>query len=235
MEQDGRTLHMQAAEAREKGNFLGSLEFIDQATIAYQKQGDKLGMAEVRAEGFLNYLHLYRETDDHSFLILARHAAEEGVEIAKESGDKTALALPEFNLGKAQEALGKYQLAVQTYKQALEDLINNPPAIQRVDERPAMVDDVKVHLATTEYKNGDKSALERAEEALKDMEGAAELSDYNKNVWLSGGHMRIAEILREDNSQKAKEHLEEAKKIIDSDERLKLRKQQWKKLAASFK
>ena len=47
--------------------------------------------------------------------------------------------------------------------------------------------------------------------------------------------MRLAEALREDDLAKAKEHLQKAKDIIAKDERLKIRKSQWEKLAEENK
>ena len=46
--------------------------------------------------------------------------------------------------------------------------------------------------------------------------------------------MRIADMLKEDNPEKAKEHLQKAKEIIDNNPDLKLRAEQWKKLTESF-
>lgn len=46
--------------------------------------------------------------------------------------------------------------------------------------------------------------------------------------------MRIAEAIKNDNPEKAKEHLQKAKEIIDSDERLTLHKAQLEKLVQTF-
>lgn len=231
MDSAARQLHAQAEEARESGDFLKALEYTDKAMILYQQDGDQAGFAEVLASRFLTLRHLYEKTGDRNFLLLAKHDAMAAVEIARESGDKTSLAVPLFNLAKAQDTLGELQEAVKTYHEAVENISNNPPATYN---RPAVIADFNTHLAICEYKTGDKTALERVEQALADLEQAEEDS-YNKNVWLSGGEMRIAEILHEDNPEKAKEHLQKAKEIIDADSRLKLRLAQWEKLAATFK
>ena len=42
-------------------------------------------------------------------------------------------------------------------------------------------------------------------------------------------------VLKENDPQKAKEHLQKAKEIIDANPDLKLRKAQWEKLAENFK
>lgn len=217
-----------AEQARENGDFGKALEFTDQAMLAYQVADDKLGFAEIQASRFLTLRHLYEKTEDKDYLILAKHAAMASVELAEASGNKEALAVPLFNLAKAQETLGESSEAVVTYQRAVDNLINNPPSTHN---RPAIVADFKVHQTTCEYSAGDKSALERAESALAELEQNPDIADYNQHVWVSGGHMRIAEMLRVDNPEKAKEHLNKAKDVIDSDPRLTLRLSQWQKLA----
>lgn len=234
MESVGRQLHGQAEQAREGGDFTKALELTDQAMVAYQKDGDSLGFAEVLASRFLTLRHLFESTGDRKYLILAKHSALSSVEIAQASNDKTALAIPLFNLAKSQETLGEIKEAVESYKQAVDNLVNNPPAVHKTEDRPAILADFQIHLSTCEYKNGDKSALERAEKALGELEQNPDISDYNQHVWVSGGHMRIAEVLMSDDPGKAKEHLQKAKGIIDGDPRLKLRLEQWQKLSQQF-
>lgn len=94
--------------------------------------------------------------------------------------------------------------------------------------------------------------MQRAEDSLKEFEKVQVISDeqfegqnnilefnqeisYNFHVWLSGAHMRIANVLKTDDPSKAREHLEKAKQIIDSDSRLTLRSKQWEKLTKEFK
>lgn len=248
MDSRGRQLHGLAAQARERGDSLESLKLNDEALLAYQAEGDKLGFAEVLADRVIVLGHLCDKTNDRNFLILAKNTARASVEIAEESRNKTAFAIPYFNLAKTQVALGEYKNAMESYQKAVDNIINNPP---QSNNRASIVADFKAHMETTAYKAGDKSALERAERALGDLEQIPVVNDtdyeakdkqlafneevsYNKNVWLSGTHMRIAEMLKEDNPSKAKEHLAKAKEIIDSDERLKIRKSQWKKLAQQF-
>lgn len=231
MNSEGRKLHGEAEQAREKGNFEKALQLTDQAMITYQKDNDDLGFAEVQASRFLTLRHLYEQTEDEKFLVLAKHAAEASVELAEKSGDPKALALPYFNLAKAQEEIGELSTAIKSYQKAVQNMVSNPPDEHGI--RPAVVADMIIHQSTAEYKNGDKGALERALAALVDLEGADE-SKYNKDVWRSGAHMRIAQMLKNDDLAKAEEHLKAAKEIIDSNPDLKLRKAQWEKLATSF-
>lgn len=230
----GRKIHGEAAEAREKGETLKALSLYHQALAAYQAEGDDLGFAEALADESISLRHMFEATGDKNWLILAKHDNMAGVEIAQKSGNKEALALPLFNLAKTQAWLEEYDEAVKTFKEAIKYLKENPPKVHKIEERTAVMADFKIHLAVAEYKAGDKSAIERAEAALKELEEGTEISDYNKNVWVSGGHMYLAEIYKDIDSQKAHKHLNEAKKIINSDERLVLRKKQWDRLASTF-
>jgi hypothetical protein len=88
-------------------------------------------------------------------------------------------------------------------------------------------------MAVCAYQNGDKSALERAESALHELENADE-QKYEKDVWMSGGYMKIAEAIYPDDAGRAKEYLSKAKQIIDENPDLKLRKLQLEKLEPKF-
>lgn len=221
-----RNVHAKAEVARESGDFLLALKLTDEATIAYQEENDISGLAEIQASRFITLKHLFQKTGDKNYLILAKHAALSGVEIAETSGNPAALAIPYLNLGEAYAQLEGWQEAVKAYTTAVEHFTQSPPP---TNNRPAVLLNVKSHLHQAEYKVGDKSALERAENLIPELEKQEEDS-YNKNVWLSGAHMRIAEMIMGDNKENAQNHLEAAKKIIDSDERLVLRKEQWEKL-----
>lgn len=166
---------------------------------------------------------------------LAAQARERGEPLeALKLSDEAALAIPLERLATVQEELGLLDDAVKSYREAVEKIESNPPAEHKVPERPAIVADFKIHLTTCEYNAGDKSALERAESALLELESHPDIADYNQHVWVSGGHMRIAEMLQSDDPEKAKEHLQKAKEIIDSDPRLTIRLAQWQKLAEKF-
>jgi len=226
----GREIHGQAEHEREGGNFLQSLNLLNEAIIAYAEDKDYLGMSEAQGSVFLALRHLSEKTDERQFLILAKHAAMASVEMAKASGDKTALALPYARLGTAHRELGELPQAVEMYTKAVENFEQNPPELHN---RPAVLLDIKGHLYVVEYLNGDKSALEKAEQVISDLEKTDEVK-YNKDVWLSGAHMRVAEMLREDDPEKAKEHLQKAKGVIDANPDLGLRLGQWEKLASGF-
>lgn len=55
---------------------------------------------------------------------------------------------------------------------------------------------------------------------------ATELDPFLYNVWVSGAYLRLAKLLKTDNPEESHFYFEKAKKIIDSDNRLVIRKQQ---------
>ncbi len=226
----GREIHGRAEQARESGEFLESLKLLDEATTVYAEDKDYLGMSEAQSSKYLALRHLSEKTNERQFLILAKFAALCAVEMAIASGDKTALAMPYAKLGTAYRELEQIPDAIESYRKAIENFEQNPPELHN---RPAVLLDIKGHLYTVEYMNGDRSALSRAEQIIEELEKTDEIA-YNKDVWLSGAHMRIAGILKDDDPEKAKVHLQKAKEIIDSNPDLKLRTGQWEKLAKEF-
>lgn len=231
----GRHLHHQAEISREAGDFLKALHYTDEAALAYQADGDYLGLAEVQASRQSTFKHLYRSTGDPVFLTLEMHAAQASVEIAEKSGDKKALGIPYHNLGKSLSEAGKHCEAADAYKKAVTYLTEYPLELH---SRPSVIADIKGHLYTAEFFCGDHSALNKALRALENLEAADEDS-YNKNVWLSGAHLRIAEMYMsaedvQDHKQRAEEHIKQAEEIINGDERLVLRREQLEEIKHKF-
>jgi tetratricopeptide (TPR) repeat protein len=226
---NGRKIHALAEQAREAGNFLEALKFTDEATLAYQKDNDLLGLSEVQSSRQSTFKHLYRHTEDTVFLTLEKYSALAAVEIAEKSGIKEALGIPYHNVGKYYIEAQDYQNAAGAFQKAVENLIEYPSSRH---SNASVIADIKGHQFAAEYHNGDKTALERALSALRDLEQASphEVSLYARNAWLSGAHLRIAEMLVSDNPKLARSHLAEAKKIIEEDKSQILRKEELEKL-----
>lgn len=232
MESHGRQLHAKAEQAREEGKFQESLDLNNEALRAYDAVDDSLGFSEGIASRSITLRVYANAHDSNRLLILAKYEMLGAVEIARDSGNKGALALPLYHLAQIYEDLGELSEAITSYKEAIKQMQDTPPDRHN---RSEVIANMKVHMMTCEYKAGDKTALERAEIALRDLESAQNPNTYEQDVWVSGGYMRIASVLKEDKPQRANEYLQTAKEIIESNSQLKLRKEQWNKLAATFR
>lgn len=226
MEGKGRLLHIQAEQLREKGEFVRSLELLAQAIAAYQAEKLSSKIAECAASQALSYRHLFDKTASFDYLILAKHAAMAGRDIAQACNDVNTQAICEYNLGKVLDSMGDTDNALISYRQALDLGLSN---------RPGLLAEMKTRLAVAEYKEGDEAAFDRFTEAVEVLKSAEEKDNYAKSVWLSGAYMHMAEAIGEKNKEKTKELLDEAQKIINSDLRLRLREQQLKKIRENLK
>lgn len=229
MESEARKIHGQALQARESGDPLSALKLADQAMVEYQKSGDKLGFAEIHADRALSMRHLWQSSDDASWLICSLHESEAAVDLAQESGDQTALAIPYFNLAKIQEDLADFETAIDSYQEAVKLITENPPASH---DRDGVRADFRIHLAVCELKNGDQSAEERVLAGIKELEESneREVSKFNFDVWMSGAYLSLAEVLNTAEPDKARRYLANAKEIIETNPKLVVRKDQLEKL-----
>lgn len=226
-----RELLGQANEIREKGKYVESLQLADEAISLAQKDNEPLIISEALAVRYLAYKLLFQDTNDFNYLFLAKHTMLASVEIAEKSNIKSALAIPYFNLAKVLDEVGEVSESLSYFKKALDVIKSNPPESHN---RPGVLADFAGYVATQQYKAGDKSAIKLIDEAIENLKNSGEdkISDYNLNVWLSGIHMRTAELLKDDDPKLSKKHLAQAKEIIQSDERLSIRMKQWERLSA---
>ncbi len=230
MKSGGQTNHGLSEQAREQGNFVEALKFSDEALVGYAEANDWFGFCDILSSRVLTLRHLFEKTGKREYLVVAKHTAMAAVEIAENSGDPSIAMMPYSKMGRVQHDLGELRDSAASYEKAVNLMIQNPP---KEHNRPSVLADLKIHMEVVKYKTGDKDALSRLETALTELEAADE-EKYNKDTWMSGAHMRMAEILKSDNPQKAKEHLSKAKQIIDANPELKLRSEQWEKLAKSL-
>jgi tetratricopeptide (TPR) repeat protein len=237
----GKEIHGKVEQTREAGDFWSALKLSYDAIKSYLEEKNYQGLSELHGSIALIYRHIYNQQEDKTdktCLLLAAQSATTGIEIAKFHNLNSAVSLPTFNLAKVQEELGQYGEATETYQDAVDAFIATPPTND--NNRAGVLADMKIHLYTCAFKAGDQSALPKALDAITELENSNEktVSKYNFVVWMSGGHMRIAEILKTTDLERAKTHLEEARKLIDENIQalpdLKLRKGQWEKLNASF-
>lgn len=228
----GRLIHQQSLTAQEKGDFLEALQLEDEAMLLYQEDSDEAGFAEIQAMRTLTYRHLFDQTGFGGYLIKAKHEAMASVDLAEESGDEYSLALPLVALGRIMADLGEYPHGAENFQRAIAILEKYP---NEAHSRKSVIADFKVHMNVCLYRAGDEAAGQAAEDALEELAATTDASEYERSVWISGGHMKIAEAIYQSDRTKAKEHMRAAKAIIDNDGSLKLRLAQWNKLMEKLK
>lgn len=223
-----REIHVLAEKERENTqNFLKSLNLCDEATIQYAEEKDYYGLSEVQCSRFNALKHLYQKTNEKSYLILAKYAAKSAVEIA-EANKLSTLVVQYRDLGKAHLELEEYKEAIESFNKALNSLSERVHETQEFNKE-SLKAEILSHIGEAEYLSGYK------ENGLMHMNEAIEIFSkmerrYETDVWLTGAYMRKAKAIDNDDKQSADEALVLAKEIIDSNEELVLRKQQWEKL-----
>lgn len=229
--QSAESLHHQAVVSMEAEDFAKALELSVAALVSYQAEDNEAKFAEVVALQFLIYNHLYRSTNDKKFQILAGHSAEASVDLAAATGDKTAIAIPAYNLFKHLESVGKWSDAREALERAIKFQTEHPHPTQ---SSPAILADMEVRLALLPQVDGCPAPdiVDKFENAIRRLEGSPHPDRHAKNVWVAGNYIRAANSLIDDD--KAREYLADAKTIIDSDPSLSILKKRWEEVNASF-
>ncbi len=224
-----REIHGMAEVAREGGSFLEALQHLDEAEIAYQEAGDYLGYADALTSRFLVYKHLYYKTKDIVYSIRAEHTILAAVVIAEEMADEPARATPYYNLAQFYDDFKEdYKKAIEYYNKSIAIFETNPPEEHKV-HLPGYLYAIKGHLYASEYRNGDLSAIKRLREVTEKL--SEHPHQYERDVWMSGGYMKLAALLHDVNPEQSMEDLNRAKEIIDANPKLEIRARQWEELA----
>jgi len=229
---EGRKLHKQALDAQEDEKYAEALRLIDNALVEYANSNDTLSFAEIHALRSSTCTHLFRTTKFRGWLTAAKFSAMIGVEVATDSGNRQALGIPLYHLAKIQDKLGEFGEAHANFDEALAILSTNPPEIHGSD---AVLADVELHKELSHYRAGDHDALSRALGALSKLENSKGGTERERRVWISGGHLRLAEFVYITDPKAAEDHLSQARAIIEADPMLKIRKQELDLLAETFK
>lgn len=218
--------HIEAEQKRESGDFKSALILTDQGLIDYQEAKDYAGMAEILCSRYLTLVHLYEKTLDTVYLTLALGSAHDGYLVSQQSADQSAQVIPLYNFAKALERQGELAQAIQRYKTAIDLFRKDPPASHN---HPAVVVDMQIHLGLCELKNGDNTAYDRIVASLNEL-SAIQDEPYRQAVWLSGAHIKLAEILAQKDRAKAAMHLQMAQEIISTRNDLIIRQTQLQNL-----
>ena len=220
-------LHERGWQLREKDRHLEALQYLDKAIVAYQKKGNYRGLVDALKDKCLTWKHLFLLSGDLAYATLAQKDAEVMLVVAQTKNLKDKLHTSYFKLGEMVMLFKDYSSAIKHYNKALETY--QGPLSEKGDYR--------CHLGEALYLNGQKSEGKgMIFQGIREIEQGAEGVDlFLINIWLSGAYIRLVELLREDEPKQALFYLDEAKKVIDSDKRLVIRKRQLEKLAQTIR
>jgi tetratricopeptide (TPR) repeat protein len=207
-----QNLHHHAEELREKEKFVDALKIYKKIIAGFQKEKDFYSMADALCGQSLTYKHLFLINKKQKHLDLALGSAKYALQIAKKHKVLTILHRCYFRLGEVDMLATNYANAVVNFQKS-HDLLPNTS----VEKSRALS-----HLAEAQYFNGNtkkvKSNLQKSLKILNKYK--VQVDDYTKNVWETGILIKLYLLTKD------KKYYSLAKKIIDSDPRLVIRKRQ---------
>jgi len=214
----GLEIQKEADIVREEGKSLMAIDLYNQAIVRYQEDKDYTSMIGALTGRLLSWKHLFYKTQDRIYAIFVKKEAEAMLEILKEHHLLDRLYLVHFLNGTSSILLKDYTSAENEFRQAVE----------LYPKENAEKGDWIGHLGDAMYRNGKKEDGKKT--MLQGIEIIKQRSDqidsFLFNVWVSGANLRLAKLLKVDNPSESNQYLEKAKEIIDSDDRLVIRKQQ---------
>ena len=218
--------HRKSEDAREKDNHQEALDLIAQAILGYETKADFKGLSKAYQSRVLIYKHLFLLTKDKKYLDLAKKDALRSLEIARVHELSEVLGSCYFRIGEIDMLAEDFESAIRTYEKSLGNYSGSN----------AEKGDYRYHLGEAVYKKGDKSRGKKLMfQGLSEIQqNRSEVDAFLVHVWESGAYMRLAECLYEDEPEETKKYLKKAKDIIDSDEKLVIRKRQWEELSRGF-
>lgn len=211
-------LQKRADVLREEGQSLKAIDVYNQVIVRYQEDRDYANMIGALTGRLLSWKHLFYKTGDKIYAIFVKKEAEAILEVAKEHGLRDRIHLFHFLNGTSAILLNDYPAAEKEMGQAVELYPNDN----------AEKGDWMAHLGEAIYRNGRKD--EGRKLILQGVqfieEKSSQIDSFLFNVWVSGAYLRLAKLLKPDNQGESEVFLGKAKKIIDSDDRLVIRKHQ---------
>jgi tetratricopeptide (TPR) repeat protein len=219
-------LHKEAEQAREEERYDDALELIKKAIDNYKKEKDYEGLSKAIQSRVLIYKHLFLLSGDQGYVTLAQKDADLSLNIAQKNNLANVVSSCYFRIGEIAMLVKNYKRAIGNYRQALTFYSGT------IAEKG----DYRYHLGEAFYRNGEK---EKGRKII--LQGLEEIQDSHSevdpfliHVWESGCYMRLANLLKSDEPEKAKEYLRKAQQVAESDKKLIIRKRQIKELARFF-
>lgn len=211
-------LHYKADKLRELEKFDEALKVYDRVIEKYLENKNFAGVAEALQGKVLTYKHIYARKRNELYLKLATGCAISSLEIINKYKIKDMYASGYFRIGEVCRLSNDYSGAVKNFEKAYKLASKNK-------ERG----DYLYHLGEAVYKSGKKilgkrKIIEGMKLIKKDKN---RLDGFVYNVWLSGANLRLGQVfVEEKNEKEANKYINRAKKIIDGDKRLVIRKKQ---------
>jgi tetratricopeptide (TPR) repeat protein len=213
-------LLLEGQTLREQGKTFEAIDKLNRALDAFAAEKNYARFAHALLDRGICWQHLYQfHGNDPAFAILYKKDAEAMLEVLQSQNISEELDGAYFMNAKAAVIFKDYDKAVGFFQRALERLSK---------EKNAQRGDWRTNLGKSMYLNGEKEAgLKEIEQGISDVEKfAAGVDDYTHKVWLSGGYMRLAEVLLRDNPEQSKQSLDKAREILGEDPRFDVRQKQ---------
>lgn len=219
------TSHLKAAQLREQGDFLESLQLYQVALLEYAHSENAEGMVRVLLERVNVYHHLFDNEGVGYYLDLA-------------SAD---LDLAEFWVDKgnlSEEILSLLQLAFGNYAMRLQDFVEAVDAYQEALQcapDSANRANIQIHLADALwYLDQHAESEQMFSEALPLLEASpAGIAPETQRTWLSGAYLKKAKQLLTVTPEAAQEWLQKADAVITQEPVLLVRQQQLRRLQST--
>ena len=213
-------LLLQGQILREQGKTFEALDYLNKALEAFAKEKNYARFAHALLDRAICWQHLYQfNNNDPGFAVLYKKDAEAMLEVLENNHIKEELSGAYFINARAASLFGDFGKAIKFFKKALE-LLPSSMAAQRGDWQ--------TNLGKSLYFAGEKErGLNEIMVGIEQIKNhLAEVGDYAGKVWLSGGYMRLAEVLLKDDRTRSREYLKMAKGIVASDKKFMVRQKQ---------
>jgi len=206
------TLHRLAEELREQEKFSDALKIYSKVIKQYYLDKNYFGIADALGGQSLTYKHLFLVNKKQEYVDLAYGSAKSSLDIAKKYKVTTILHRCYFLLGEISMLKTDYKNAINNYQIALK-------LFPKINSEKG---DFAYHLGEAFYCNGQKilGSLYFYYGIVLIKLYSAKTDSFLIHVWLSGAYLRLFALT------KVKIYLNLAKKIIDSDPDLIIRRRQ---------
>jgi tetratricopeptide (TPR) repeat protein len=214
-----RKLTQQVTDLREAGRQQQALALAGRLILRFAKETDYLGLFDVLGSRCLVWKHLFQLTRRKVYRFLMRSDAELGLALSITEKLKSRLHVAHFRMAETLMTFQDYKVAAREYQLALRHYRGNR----------AERGDFRYHLGEALYRSGKRELGKKTIlQGLQEIQANRDAVDsFLANVWESGAYMRIAELLWKSKPKKAKQYLGEAKRIIESDKLLVMRRKQF--------